>query len=162
MKKAHIIFTIALGLAVVIATILMKQRPSTVSEHEMVAHNASNSMPSVTNLNKVAEASVTTNASSDQAYSLKIKDPGTGLCAIVGLDKQNVTLKDKNGHVIWTVNLTNVEKADGLPVGWYISDGHFAPPGGKPLLLVVEVGFTSFLLDLDSGKATLGPSRHIP
>ena len=169
MKTKHIILVIALGLAVVIATILLKQRPSTFSEHEMssniVAHNASTSIPPATNLAKVAGANMNTNSVAEEGYSLKIIDPGTGLCATVGLDKQAVILKDKNGRVIWTVNMTNHINELSTHIDSLSFDGQIE---GKPrrLHLIVrngmKIGYSPFDIDLDTGNVTGGGGMHIP
>ena len=64
--------------------------------------------------NATLNVSAKTNAVGDEAYSEKFIDPKTGQCAYVGLDKRTITLKDKNGNVIWTVNLINEAQKAGI------------------------------------------------
>jgi len=121
-------------------------------------------MPKPRATNATSDASAKTNAVAEKRYFKKITDPESGLCAIVGLDKETVTLKDKNGHVIWTVNLHNVEPM--VPSGGIFDlffGGQFE---GKPRFLIVQViqkvGYGNALVDMDTGKVMGVGGQHIP
>jgi hypothetical protein len=107
--------------------------------------------------NLVLNISGRTSAVGEEDYFKKIIDPKTGQCAIVGLDRRTITLKDKNGNVIWTVNLANEGDKVGLPVGNV--DGDDVKFLEKSPVLYVSTGRASFDLDVHTGKV-LGGAMH--
>jgi hypothetical protein len=123
-------------------------------------------VPKPTATNSTSDASAKTNAVGDETYFKKIIESESGLCAIVGLDKTTITLKDKNGHVIWVVNfLTNVEPK--IPPGSIFDLGFGGQVEGKPSGLHVREfmqggGTLSLFIDVDTGKVTLGGVHHLP
>ena len=167
MKTNRIILSVALCLVIGVAAILLKQYRLPITEREtsdnVHASSTSNSVSVATNIS--AKVNDKTNVGGDEGYSQKIIDPGTGLCATVGLDKQAVILKDKNGHVIWTVNMTNHINELSIHIDSLSFDGQIE---GKPrrLHLIVrngmKIGYSPFDIDLDTGNVTGGGGMHIP
>jgi hypothetical protein len=164
MKTKHIILAFAFCLFMAVAVILSKQHSSIIGEHErpldIIAGSQSNSVPVATNRTELAvmgEANGTTNAIGGEGYFKKVIDPRTGQCAIVGLDRRTITMTDKSGNVLWTVNLANEGAKAGLPVGdVQLQDGDFFE---KQPLLYVSAGRVAFTIDIHTGKIT-GSGMH--
>ena len=117
--------------------------------------------------NATSDASAKTNAVAEERYFKKVIDAESGLCAIVGLDKNTITLKDKNGRVIWTLNLTNAEPM--MPSGGIYDLSFFGQFEGKPhgLFGRDSLGwgngaYMTFYIELDTGKVTGGGVQHNP
>jgi len=87
--------------------------------------------------------------------------PKTGQCAFVGLDKLTITLKDKNGNVIWTKNLADVKQTDGA--GDVFTDIRSVEFVEKPPVLFVEGDIVECSLDVHTGKVIdVGRRMHLP
>jgi hypothetical protein len=158
MKAKHIIPALVICAGVMIGAILAMQYRLPVAP--VITDSGTNSLPPVKSQPKVVtstEVGKKTNAVSTEGFSLKIIDPKTGQCAIVGLDRQTITLKDKSGNVIWTVNLANEGDKVGLPVGNV--DGDDVKFLEKSPVLYVSAGRASFDLDVHTGKV-LGGAMH--
>ncbi len=155
--KRLITLVVAICLIVVFAAMLLKQHHPPITEHETSSDatsssSASNSAASITTQSKTAvkaEVSSKTNAVSAEVFSMKIMDSKTGHCALVGLDRKTITLKDKNGSIIWTVDLAK----EASKRGWQHLEGiEFGAFNEKRPILWVEVVNASFELDLNTGK----------
>ena len=154
MKAKRITLVIVLGLTIVVATLLLHHRSRVAPA---ITNNASNSMPPA-NPQPKAVASIEvggkTNALGAEGYSMKLVDPNTGQCAFVALDEHTITLKDKSGNVIWTVDLAKEGARMGLPL-WHIQgmqfdDGTISKQPG----LDVSMGKSSFFIAIPSGKVS--------
>jgi hypothetical protein len=153
--KRLIIMVVAPCLGVAFAAMLVEQHRSQITEHEtsgdVNAVSASNNAPSNTNQYKTAataEVNGKTNAISAEGFSLKIIDSKTGQYAIVGLDRQTIALKDKNGNDIWTMNLAN----EASKRGWHPMGVEMGAFDKKKPTFWVEVVNGSFELDLHTGE----------
>jgi hypothetical protein len=93
-----------------------------------------------------------TNAVGEKGYFKTVIDPETGQYVIVNLDKQTVTSKDKNDNVLWAVNVPRSESALGLPFG----DIQNLLVDKKTLVLWVQAGKSSLVVDVHTGKVTRG------
>jgi hypothetical protein len=153
MKTNRIILTIVFCLVVFIAAMLAKQRHPTVKLPSNVSGGiATNSGRPTTNQIQVTEANVNTNAASEKDYFKKIVDPETGQYAIIGLDKLTVILRDKDGRVIWNVNLSNEMSGLEYSIEQHLSGGYFYK--SKSLsVLSLEIGTSSVFLDIHTGKS---------
>jgi hypothetical protein len=156
MKTKHlIILAIALCVGAVVTAILLEQHRLPVTP--AITNNASNSLPPANPQPKAiasTEISEKTNTPNAEGYSMKLIDSKTGQCAFVGLDEHTITLKDKNGNVLWTVNLANEASKAGLPIGHIqgmeFDDGRISKQTG----LDVSMGRASFFIDIPSGRVS--------
>jgi hypothetical protein len=164
--KRLLTLVVALCLVVAVATILLVAKLPKVTtateRNQQIRTNqqAGQQLVQATVTNATSNANAKTNAAGNEGFSLKIIDSKTGQYTTVGLDKQTITLKDKNDNLIWTMNLTNDEHNLGLPAEWYISRLWFV--GEPPIELDAKVGNATFSLDVHTGKVTGAGMMHIP
>jgi hypothetical protein len=170
--KRLIILAIALCVGAVVTAILLEQHRSPVTGHEIsssvIADNASNSAPFITNQTKVATAAKVngkTNTVSEEGYFKTIIDPQTGQYAVVNLDKQTVISKDKYGNILWTTNLSLTRFAlghSGEIIGGisYHTNELWVGPGKATVIhtngLWVGLGKAAVMLDIRTGGIIYG------
>ena len=124
MKAKHIILAISLCASVVVATMMLVPHRSPDAKNEtspdVITGNASNSAPPVTSA--AEEAKGKTNAANEEGYIKTITDSQAGEYVVASPDKQSVVLKDKNGKIIWSTNITGWIKfpEDGSKEIWSI------------------------------------------
>jgi hypothetical protein len=140
MNTKLIIPAIALCLFVAFAATMLKQHPSPVS------------VPFATNMATAVNGK--TNAVGEEGYFKTIIDPQTGRYAIANASKEFVSLRDKNGNIIWSINLVDDLRKEPEMSGVTINSLELS--GDK---IVVRVDRCWFILDSKTGKITGGGSN---
>jgi outer membrane protein assembly factor BamB len=153
MKTKCTIFAILLGAVILCGALFVKKHGSPIAGNEQSGNTNSLLAEAAT------ETISQTNEVNEKGYFKKITDPESGLYAIISLDKNTVSLKDKNGKSIWTVNVTNSSPplSSGCMVG-LMFEGHRIF-GTSPFK---GGGYSPFWIDVDTGKVTVSGGEHIP
>ncbi|HXE41439.1 MAG TPA: hypothetical protein VN516_00335, partial [Candidatus Baltobacteraceae bacterium] len=84
-----------------------------------------------------------------QEFFKTITDAQTGQYAVVNSDKTVVTLKEKDGKVIWSVDMIKSTKND----SWYVGPQIYSLRLWKNQL-AVQFGKPEFYIDIQTGKIT--------
>lgn len=152
MKTNRLCLVVTLGLAIVFVIGILAMR--------LISPQKNNSAPShseqgdITNIQLVAKNSTVTNENTKKinetdGFFKTIIDTQSGQYAVVNSDKQTVTSKDKNGKIIWSVDV-----AKSFP------DSSGFMPGQRKIysmalfsnLLVVDIGRATVVIDKQNGK----------